>query len=70
MTQLLQFARVEADKRANKQVGTVLLDTLYCLKYESTSSCFQTGEGPIVGAFSVTVKADGSFSTLVHTLLS
>ena len=27
--QLLQFAWVEADKRASNQVGTVLLDTLY-----------------------------------------
>ena len=32
MTQLLQFAWVEADKRANNQEGTVLLDTLY-VKY-------------------------------------
>ena len=31
MTQLLQFARVEADKRANNKVGTVLLDTLYII---------------------------------------
>ena len=29
MSQLLQFVWVEAEKRANNQVGTVLLDTLY-----------------------------------------
>ena len=29
MSQLLQFAQVEAIKRANNKVGTVLLDTLY-----------------------------------------
>ena len=34
MTQLLQFAWVEADKRANNQVGTVLLDTLYNFEYK------------------------------------
>ena len=36
MTQLLQFAWVEADKRANNQVGTVLLDTLYTLHVASS----------------------------------
>ena len=30
MSQLLQFAQVEAIKRANNKVRTVLLDTLYC----------------------------------------
>ena len=33
MSQLLQFARVEANKRANNKVGTVLLDTLYYPNY-------------------------------------
>ena len=32
---LLQFAWVEADKRANNQVGTVLLDILYNIKTSS-----------------------------------
>ena len=29
MSQLLQFVSIEANKRANYKVGTVLLDTLY-----------------------------------------
>ena len=37
-----------------------------CLKYESSSSRIQPGEGPIlVGAFSVIVKTDGSFAAAV-----
>ena len=36
MSQLLQFARVEANKRANNKVGTVLLDTLYSTVLYST----------------------------------
>ena len=31
-SQLLQFVWVEADKRANNQVGTVLMDTLYIIR--------------------------------------
>ena len=49
-SQLLQFALVEADKRANNQVGTVLLDTLYnpllcCISIvctRSNNSCNQS----------------------------
>ena len=33
----LQFAWVEADKRANNQVGTVLLDTLYNIVWHDVS---------------------------------
>ena len=33
MSHLLQFAWIEAGKRANNQVGTVLLDTLYSNPY-------------------------------------
>ena len=39
--------------------------SLKSLKCESASSCFQPGEGPFIGAFSVIVKTDGSFAALV-----
>ena len=42
MTQLLQFARVEANKSANNQVGTVLLDTLYLVKVPHIEDTIKT----------------------------
>ena len=38
MSQPLQFVWVEAVKRAKNQVGTVLLDTLYMVPFEVTST--------------------------------
>ena len=43
MSQLLQFAWVEADKRANNLVGTVLLDTLYIYILDLKNDCFRSG---------------------------
>ena len=48
MTQLLQFAWVEADKRANNQVGTVLLDTLYTQCIFRSACAIADPAGPTV----------------------